>query len=173
MARRLFPRNHKDAPEEESQFESDADRSLSRTIPPPGHGPASDTGPHRESVSEVPAIAPPDQRAPGWYADTTDSGLMRYWDGFHFTGQAKRAISARPSTGDAQPSVQTVPPLTTDVPSIDWSHPEVTELEGPTQFRLPLSLQNRLQSREATRTKWCHLRSRRGPVRWKRSAGSR
>jgi hypothetical protein len=23
----------------------------------------------------------------GWYPDMTDSGLMRYWDGFHFTGQ--------------------------------------------------------------------------------------
>jgi hypothetical protein len=28
-----------------------------------------------------------EEAPPGWYPDMTDSGLMRYWDGFHFTGQ--------------------------------------------------------------------------------------
>ena len=48
---------------------------------------------------------------------------MRYWDGFHFTGQAKRSSSAPSSSGESQAQAQVVAPPTAEAPSIDWSHP--------------------------------------------------
>ncbi len=33
------------------------------------------------------AGSPPDDAPAGWYPDMADSGLMRYWDGYHLTGQ--------------------------------------------------------------------------------------
>jgi hypothetical protein len=44
-------------------------------------------------VPSVPSDAPPppapvqEHGVAGWYPDEADPGLMRYWDGFHFTGQ--------------------------------------------------------------------------------------
>jgi hypothetical protein len=112
MAPRLFPRNPKKAPEEATQFEAGAD--------------------DQASVSQIPFVALQDPREPGWYPDTADSGLMRYWDGFHFTGQAKRASSPSSSTADAQEGVQVAVPPTTDIPSSD-SDPDITGLDAPTR----------------------------------------
>ena len=87
----------------------------------------------QQVVSGIPTVAAQDRNEPGWYPDTTDPGLMRYWDGFHFTGQAKRASSVEWSTGNAEEVVESVSPLATDVDSSDGG-PELTDLDLPTQF---------------------------------------
>ena len=51
----------------------------------------------------MPAVQSQDRQQPGWYPDTTERGLMRYWDGFHFTGQAKRPSAERRPTAPPVP----------------------------------------------------------------------
>jgi hypothetical protein len=109
MAPRLFPRNPKKTPEEATQFEFGAA--------------------DQASESQIPVVALQDPRESGWYPDTTDSGLMRYWDGFHFTGQAKRASSPSSPTTDAQVGVQVAAPPTNDLPSTD-SDPDTSDADA-------------------------------------------
>ncbi len=131
MARRIFTRNPKDSEGEATQYESDEGSQPSPNDPPLGHALDADKEPGQAIVPGGPGIAPQDRREPGWYPDATDSGLMRYWDGFHFTGQAKRVSSAPASTDGAEAKVQAAGPPTTDTRSIDWAKPETTDLDVP------------------------------------------
>jgi hypothetical protein len=115
MAPRLFPRNPKKSPEEATQFEFGAGQ--------------------QGSVPQIPVVASQDPNEPGWYPDTTDSGLMRYWDGFHFTGQAKRASSPSSSTTDAQEGAQVAAPPTNDLPSTD-SDTNISGVDASTRSQL-------------------------------------
>jgi hypothetical protein len=99
MALRPFSRNSKEpavketAPDESTEVEqffsngSKAEETASK-----------DARPLESTARPVPSVpsseVPPPPPAPvqehgvaGWYPDETDEGLMRYWDGFHFTGQ--------------------------------------------------------------------------------------
>ena len=53
------------------------------------------------------ALRTEDEAPAGWYPDMADSGLMRYWDGHHFTGQT---IPVEPLEGErAAPPKMTTP----------------------------------------------------------------
>ncbi len=49
----------------------------------------------------APAVTMTEASAAGWYPDSDDPGLMRYWDGFHLTGQTMRVDPPRPATPEA------------------------------------------------------------------------
>jgi hypothetical protein len=67
-----------------------------------------------ETAAEAPAEVIGDLGSSGWYPDARDPGLMRYWDGFHLTGQvlhvhsrssdAEGAVSP-PGSDDGGPTV--------------------------------------------------------------------
>jgi hypothetical protein len=120
MTRRIFTRNPKNE-------EIDATQQPLPSVLTSREAAAIDTSPDRAMVPRIPVVAPQDRRPAGWYPEETDSGLMRYWDGFHFTGQAKRAHSA--STGESQARVHAAAPLTSDQPLIDWTHPDADDLD--------------------------------------------
>ncbi len=50
----------------------------------------------------TPTVSLPDGAQAGWYPDSTNPGLMRYWDGFHLTGQVLH-VHARAE--DRDPSI--------------------------------------------------------------------
>jgi len=90
MAPRLFPRNPKKPPDATMQPDADADSQLFSKDLAFGHVVAGEPAPDQTTAPAIPALQSQDRQQPGWYRDTDDPGLMRYWDGFHFTGQAKR-----------------------------------------------------------------------------------
>jgi hypothetical protein len=121
-----FARNPKKTDQETAESEIGAG-SQPFSNGPPGYAAPGDTGPEQATASPIPAAVQPTQSQPGWYPDTTDAGLMRYWDGFHFTGQAKRASSPESPTGNAPEGVQAPAPLATDVVTPSQLVPTVGE----------------------------------------------
>ncbi len=119
MALRPFGRNPKSGEEAEPtpDEESEVDQFFSAERRRRGNRPADDTHPSETGQSgdagprddaavagQVPAIA--DYGVAGWYPDADDPGLMRYWDGFHLTGQVlhvhARASDAEEGGGPTQ-----------------------------------------------------------------------
>jgi hypothetical protein len=58
--------------------------------------PTADEAPSAPAEHSAPTVTMKEHSAAGWYPDSKDPGLMRYWDGFHLTGQTMRVDPARP-----------------------------------------------------------------------------
>jgi len=82
----------------------------------------------------APTVTMSEHSAAGWYPDSQDPGLMRYWDGFHLTGQTMRVDPARPAAAESGQAAATV---ATPEPTVAPS-PSVTELLAPDQPKVPL-----------------------------------
>ncbi len=63
--------------------------------------------PDQMTERQTPAMLAQDHAEPGWYPDAADPGMMRYWDGFHMTGQTVRVD---PTTASAEEAPQTAEP---------------------------------------------------------------
>ena len=147
MSPRLFTRSPKKTQEEIPEFEFGAGGEPLSINPSPAQSSGRDVEPETTTVSQLPRVSPPDQisrpdqislpdqKKPGWYADKVDSGLMRYWDGFHFTGQAKRISAPASSVGEVDATTEPTP-VPADLPSIR-SEPEATNLDAPTRSQPP------------------------------------
>ena len=61
-------------------------------------------------------VATPVQGDPGWYPDAAEPGLMRYWDGFHMTGQTVR-LNPPPPAPTPQADSPLSPTAITDTPA--------------------------------------------------------
>ena len=64
--------------------------------PRPDHPSPDDARPDEAAVPQIPAVTMPDHSGAGWYPDATDPGVMRYWDGFHLTGQTMQVEPTEP-----------------------------------------------------------------------------
>jgi hypothetical protein len=108
MAPRPFSRHQKESAEESASNETNVVAQFFADFPrsddPPavaGGGAQSNAMPSEQVSSEpVPSVVLEDHAGAGWYPDATDPGLMRYWDGFHLTGQVMH-VHAR--QGEARP----------------------------------------------------------------------
>ena len=73
--------------------------------------------PPAEPVAAVeppaPAVTMEEQSSAGWYPDTKDPGLMRYWDGFHLTGQTMRVGPPPPAAPEPSEAPAATPPAPT------------------------------------------------------------
>src|ERR1700728_3857166 len=130
MALRPFTRNPKKSEEDEETAPSDTSDALEffsatpRPADPPAAAPqaadpqaddaADADAPKRMSVPKLPAVALPEDAEPGWYHDEADPGLMRYWDGFHLTGQSMRV---EPPAAKAKSMIIVEAPDTTSHPA--------------------------------------------------------
>src|ERR1700736_4484852 len=61
-----------------------------------------DAGPRPLPAQPIPSVVSEEHRAAGWYPDSDDPRLMRYWDGFHLTGQVMH-VHARAGEAEASP----------------------------------------------------------------------
>ena len=125
MALRPFTRNPKKS--EEDQETAPADLSDVREFfsadarpadPPaadarPADTPAADEGPVRMSVPKPSTVSLPEDAEPGWYPDQADPGLVRYWDGFHLTGQSMRIEPPVAQAGEAPAMISPAPGAST------------------------------------------------------------
>ncbi len=57
--------------------------------------------PDQQLAQQVPSVVLEQHRGAGWYPDAADPGMMRYWDGFHLTGQVMH-VHARAGEADAK-----------------------------------------------------------------------
>ena len=92
-----------------------------------------------------PAVTMEEQSAAGWYPDTKDPGLMRYWDGFHLTGQTMRVGPERPAAPEpvdegpaAAPGPEEGPPPVATQPGAGASARSATDLLAPDVPKVPL-----------------------------------
>jgi len=131
----LWPsqRQSKKKSEEESAVdELDDVAQFFSNDPRPGRPSPDDARPIQATVGQMPAVTMPDHAEAGWYPDTTTPELMRYWDGFHLTGQT---MQVEPTASRADEPVESAPDtatVTIDELSVDhasWS----TDLQAPTQ----------------------------------------
>jgi hypothetical protein len=109
MALRPFTRNPKKSEEDEEAAPSDTGDAREffsvdpRPADPSAADPAADDGPPpRMSVPKPPTVSMPEDAEPGWYPDQADPGLVRYWDGFHLTGQSMRVERPAAQAGGAK-----------------------------------------------------------------------
>jgi hypothetical protein len=109
MALRPFTRNPKKSEEDEETAPSEGGgvREFFSVDPRPADPPAADPSedddpPVRMSVPKPPNVSLPEDSDPGWYPDQADPGLMRYWDGFHLTGQSMRVEPPAAQAGEAK-----------------------------------------------------------------------
>jgi Protein of unknown function (DUF2510) len=108
MAPRPFSRHQKESAEESASNETNVVAQFFADFPRSDDPPAVADGgaqpnamPSEQVPSEpVPSVVLEDHAGAGWYPDATDPGLMRYWDGFHLTGQVMH-VHAR--QGEARP----------------------------------------------------------------------
>ena len=111
MALRPFARHPKRKADDETTPPNAADEfaQFFSNDPRPDDAPSE---PPAAPVTEppAPAVAMEEQSAAGWYPDTKDPGLMRYWDGFHLTGQTMRVGPPPPVEPVDKPSVDTPEP---------------------------------------------------------------
>ena len=96
-----------------------------------------------EPAADEAAVAPIEQAAPavtmtepsvaGWYPDSKEPGLMRYWDGFHLTGQTMRVDPARTAAPEATSAAS---PVATPGPAVAQP-PSAADLLAP-EPKVPL-----------------------------------
>ncbi len=108
MASRPFARRHKDGGKEADFHAPNVIEEFFAAEPAAEGSSATEGSPPDEArgslvvAPQVPDATPevqlPDDAQAGWYPDATNPGLMRYWDGFHLTGQVLH-VHAR--AGDA------------------------------------------------------------------------
>jgi hypothetical protein len=117
MALRPFSRQPKDASEEESppEVSGEAESGTEGSVGTYIEGAATlvavpDQLPDPVPAAEVPTVDLPDQAGPGWYRDTADERLMRYWDGFHLTGQVMHVHARAGDADDDAPPTSTITP---------------------------------------------------------------
>ena len=108
MAPRPFSRHQRESDDERAskqanvvaQFFADFSGSDDPPAVAAGGAPPSPMPSEQVPSEEVPSVVLEDHAGAGWYPDATDPGLMRYWDGFHLTGQVMH-VHAR--QGEARP----------------------------------------------------------------------
>ena len=93
---------------------------------PPADRPAGGVGADGATLHQTASVALPDGAGPGWYPDEADPRLMRYWDGFHLTGQFMHVHSR---AGEAEAGAPAPAPTGADVASIE-SFSRVTEQQS-------------------------------------------
>ncbi len=155
MALRPFARHQKrKADDETTPSAADEFAQFFSNDPRPDDAP--DTGataPPAEAAA--PAVSMEEQSSAGWYPDTKDPGLMRYWDGFHLTGQTMRVgpppVVAEPSEEPPAPAPDPVIPATAVIPPNPSGPPAryATDLLAPDVPAAPL-LGSRLLTDTAT-----------------------
>ncbi len=93
---------------------------------------------------QVPAVAMQEHADAGWYPDATDPGLMRYWDGFHLTGQVMHVHSR---AGDDEVPTPALPTMDADGPSFELP-PRTSGSFAPSRTQLvPLADQRAVDRR--------------------------
>jgi hypothetical protein len=137
MAPRPFSRHQKESAEESApneanvvaQFFADFPRSDDPAAVA-GGGAQPNAMPSEQVPSEpvpsepVPSVVLEDHAGAGWYPDATDPGLMRYWDGFHLTGQVMH-VHAR--QGEARPDAAAPATARVGAPLTVVESPDVDE----------------------------------------------
>ena len=78
--------------------------------PRPDHTSPNDARPDEATVQQLPAVTMHDHSEAGWYPDATDPRLMRYWDGFHLTGQT---MQVEPTSSSVDEPVESAPDMAT------------------------------------------------------------
>ena len=133
MAPRPFARHPKETAEEKSSL-GEADE-FAQFFSNDRHPEDPSTGDSRRDqlpAQEMPAIALEDHGGAGWYPDATDPGLMRYWDGFHLTGQVMHVHARAGEAGVEAPATATV----NDDESATNSSQRSTDLQPPFRPRI-------------------------------------
>ena len=98
MALRPFGRNQKKKAEEDTSPNATDEFAQFFSNDPRTDEPSTQkTAGSWTSDPPSPTVTMEEQSAAGWYPDTKDPGLMRYWDGFHLTGQTMRVGPERPA----------------------------------------------------------------------------
>jgi len=165
MALRPFTRHQKATSEEQSAPDgpNEIDQFFSNDLRP-GETPTDAAAPTLESLPAPPAEAvptaavqtaavpspPAPDRAAGWYPDEDEPGLMRYWDGFHLTGQVMhvhaRAGEAEPATrspatatGTAGASSARAPSRVTDLVTPPPTSSPAPSVSGPAPVESPIA----------------------------------
>ncbi len=111
MAPRPFSRRQKETDAEDETFDGPNEVAEFFSNDPRAKDPQVDEAPSSPvRALQVPAVAMQDHAEAGWYPDATDPGLMRYWDGFHLTGQVMHVHSRADDSEMDAPVTPTVDP---------------------------------------------------------------